>query len=206
MGEVETVTGTYAGKKMEGKRWVFFFDEGGENERKYSAFEPLLNLENLKEGTEYDYAVEHVPTKDDPNKFHHNLGRVARDGEFKIRPTGAKGIPRGKDATEVPQKKQDNREDYWKNRELAEEKQKPIITRLSAASTAATYLQLGSDQKKPLEGRINDLLTVALAVESYATYGATEEMTKNMLQRMKEAGIIMPQKPEPKKEPVEAMV
>ena len=103
--ETEKRKGTYTGKKKgKGTRWEIYFNEGGEEDRKYSAFEPLLNLEQIKEGREYSYEVVHVPTKDDPSKFHHNLGRVGKDMDFAIEWTGEEGKPSQKQpSTPKPQ-------------------------------------------------------------------------------------------------------
>lgn len=86
--KTETRTGIFTGKKRGGARWEFFFNEGGDEDRKYSAFEPLHNLSELKEGEEYRYKVEHVPTgklgsNGQPSNYH-NIGRKMRDGPYDI--------------------------------------------------------------------------------------------------------------------------
>ena len=82
--EIETRTGTYTGIKQDKKRWLLYFNEGGEEEQKYSAFDPLLNLNDLKIGQQYRYKVEHVPMPKEQGKFYHNLARTGRDAAFAI--------------------------------------------------------------------------------------------------------------------------
>jgi hypothetical protein len=91
----EVRTGVFTGKKKSSKtanKWDFFFNEGGEEDRKYSSFEPLHNLTELVEGNEYRYTVEHKPTgKTGDNgqpTFYHNIGRKARDGPYVIEALG----------------------------------------------------------------------------------------------------------------------
>jgi hypothetical protein len=92
--KTENRTGIFTGSKLGkgGSRWEFFFNEGGEEDRKYSAFEPLHNLAELVQGKEYSYAVEHKPTgKFAPNgqpSNYHNLVRKMRDGPYLINELG----------------------------------------------------------------------------------------------------------------------
>ena len=134
--ESEKRTETYTGrKKGNGNRWEFYFNDGGENDKRYSAFEPLLNLSDLKEGREYTFDVVHVPTKDDPSKFHHNLGRVGKDMDFAIEWTGEEGKPAQKQTTMATSAKEainpsytprtatqrevkDAREDAYRNKDI----------------------------------------------------------------------------------------
>jgi hypothetical protein len=83
--ERETITATLKSVAQEQKRTVFVFEDpkNPENEKKYSAFEP--NLPQLKIGKAYTFEVEHVPMKNDPEKFYHNLVRTAKDGPYSIK-------------------------------------------------------------------------------------------------------------------------
>ena len=130
--ESEKRRGIYTGKKKgKGTRWEIYMNEGGENDRLYSAFEPLLNLAELKETREYEYVVIHVPTKDDPLKFHHNLGRVGKDIDFDINWTGETGkkptVQSKIDAPNTPEQSprpatqrevKDAREDMYRNKDV----------------------------------------------------------------------------------------
>jgi hypothetical protein len=135
--EPEMRKGIYTGrKKGKGTRWEIYMNEGGEEDRRYSAFEPLLNLDQLKENREYTYQVVHVPTKDDPNKFHHNFGRVGKDLDFVIEWTGeekkpapiqAKVTDAPKPYTPQPGRTQtDDREKYWAEREKRDKEKERI--------------------------------------------------------------------------------
>ena len=64
MERFETREGVYQGMTKEAKRYVLTFDEGEANPRKYSAFEPMMQLTELFMGENYSYEVEHVTTKD----------------------------------------------------------------------------------------------------------------------------------------------
>jgi hypothetical protein len=90
---IEVREGVFTGKKKGGARWEYFFNEGSEEDRKYSAFEPLHNLAELKEGQEYRYTVEHKPTgklgsNGQPSNYH-NIARKARDGPYLIEALGS---------------------------------------------------------------------------------------------------------------------
>ena len=126
----EQKTAIYTGrKKGNGKRWELYFNEGGYQDKRYSAFEPLLNLSDLKEGREYTFTVLNVPTKDDPSKFHHNIGREGKDMDFVIEWTGETAQPKQTQAQpptkdeprpytpQAGRKETDSREEYWAKRE-----------------------------------------------------------------------------------------
>jgi hypothetical protein len=138
MERFETREGVYQGMTKEAKRYVLTFDEGEANPRKYSAFEPMMQLTELVMGENYSYEVEHVPTKD--GKFYHNLARTGRDAPFKIHSLGKpqkQGTlePKPTEATNTkvssytPQpgrKDTDSREAYWAEREKRELEEKRI--------------------------------------------------------------------------------
>ena len=84
--EYETLRATFNGMVKEQKRYVLTFTDDKGSERKFSAFEPLFQLADLKMGRSYQFEVVHIPTIDDPEKFHHNMNRTSRDKEFKIEP------------------------------------------------------------------------------------------------------------------------
>ncbi|VVB58104.1 Uncharacterised protein [Candidatus Anstonella stagnisolia] len=84
--EYETVKATFNGIAKEQKRYILSWTTEKGEDKKYSAFEPLFQLADLKMGKTYEFEVVHIPTKDDPQKSHHNMNRVAKDKEFKIKP------------------------------------------------------------------------------------------------------------------------
>ena len=130
MNEIETRSGTYTGIKQDKKRWLLYFNEGGEEEQKYSAFDPLLNLNDLKIGQNYKYKVEHVPMPKEQGKFYHNLARTGRDAAFAIEVAykPAQKQPTAQN-TSAPEKKaapptiappaqiEYSKDDYWKAKE-----------------------------------------------------------------------------------------
>ena len=149
--ETETRKGIYTGKKKgKGNRWeIYFSEQPDQDDRKYSAFDPLLNLESIKEGNEYEYQVVHVPTKDDPNKFHHNLARKGKDMEFVIDWTGEERKPEPKASgqaqaaqrtSQIYTPKETERDRYWRVKEERDAAREPVITRLSCLSSASNIM------------------------------------------------------------------
>lgn len=93
--EYEEMTAKFLGRVREGVRYVYQFENPTNPEykpMKISAFDakPDAQVKNdapkLDEGKYYTFTVEHVPTKDDPTKRHHNFARNGFNGPYMIEP------------------------------------------------------------------------------------------------------------------------
>jgi len=184
MGEYRTITAKLKSWSIEQKRTVFAFEnpEGGNYDLKVSAFPP--NIPELKSGRIYTFKMELVPMPNEPNKFYKNLARKAgRESEYMVQEGEASDDnyfepdPPPKITSQMVRetKKDANeaRETYWKNKEEAEAKQKPIITRLSCISSAASIVagmaQAGKISSMEMGART--CLYWAKELETFATTG-----------------------------------
>ena len=164
--ESENRKGIYTGRKKSQKfegKWDYFFNEGEEADRKYSAFEPLLTLEEMKEGREYTFKVDHKPTgKTGDNgqpTYYHNLGRISRDGDFIMEwtgetqdtskqsqlPTQAKTEAKQQYTPQPGRKETDSREEYWAKKEARDiEKEAKYTLSLKYINAVAMMPAVGS--------------------------------------------------------------
>lgn len=211
MERIENREGNYVGMMKEAKRYVFSFDEGDENPKRYSAFEPLQQLSELVIGERYAYEVEHVPTKEE-GKFYHNLTRTARNEAFKIHSIG----PAPKQATMAPGQSgprkatqteiKDAREEMYRNKDIREaEKDRQYrlsLPYINAVALAPGVLNLIANLS------LNPKFKENLDREGFDTiFDTMLRQVESVVEKRLPAEVAYNRKPEQKKdEPIEAEV